>query len=155
MSPEKNHVQRKLENWKRHFMKCTRITQSQGGYLTFKKDDFYTVFYFKTSRFFSFFLNFHFLAAMGSDPPPPQRNVKLRMIFFTCSLSTTSKCQILQFKTLFFPQFLNKNIMTKSKMFAVIGGKTDFEIKISPGAIVLYVRYFGLFLRLSWGLLRL
>ena len=30
-------------------MKCTRITQSKGGYLTFKKDDFYAVIHFKTS----------------------------------------------------------------------------------------------------------
>ena len=34
MSPEKIHVQRKLENRKRPFMKYTRITQSEGGYLT-------------------------------------------------------------------------------------------------------------------------
>ena len=38
------HVQQKLENWKRHFLKFTRITKSLGSYLI-KINNFYTVFH--------------------------------------------------------------------------------------------------------------
>ena len=51
MSPEKNSAQRKLENWKRYFMKYTRITQSH-GYLIFREKYFLTIFYFQTSFLF-------------------------------------------------------------------------------------------------------
>ena len=60
MSPEKYYVHRKQENWKRHFMKCTRTTP--------KKEDFYTIFLFKKPRFLKD--NIYFLAARSQTPLP-------------------------------------------------------------------------------------
>ena len=51
MSPEKNHVQRKLENYKSE--KDMYQNNTVIGWLpNFKKEHFYTVFHLKTSRFF-------------------------------------------------------------------------------------------------------